>query len=41
LKQAIGVSQKFEDYVREVKGGQDDDEIAEQDMLRVRGKRGN
>jgi AAA+ superfamily predicted ATPase len=38
LKQAIGVSQKFEDYVREVKGGQDDDEIAEQDMLRVRGK---
>lgn len=38
LKQAIGVSQKFEDYVREVKGGQDDDEIAEQDMLRVRGR---
>lgn len=38
LKQAISVSQKFEDYVREVKGGQDDDEIAEQDMLRVRGK---
>ena len=38
LKQAIGVSQKFENYVRDVKGGQDDDEIAEQDMLRVRGK---
>jgi AAA+ superfamily predicted ATPase len=38
LKQAIDVSQKFEDYVREVKGGQDDDEIAEQDMVRVRGK---
>jgi hypothetical protein len=37
LKQAIDVSQKFEDYVREVKGG-DDDEIAEQDMLRLRGK---
>jgi hypothetical protein len=38
LKQAISVSQKFEDYVRKVKGGQDDDEIAELDMLRVRGK---
>jgi AAA+ superfamily predicted ATPase len=38
LKQAVQVGQKFEDYVREVKGGQDDDEIAEQDMLRVRGK---
>ena len=38
LKQAIGVSQKFENYVKDVKGGQDDDEIAEQDMLRVRGK---
>lgn len=38
LNQAIGVSQKFEDYVREVKGGQDDDEIADQDMLRERGR---
>lgn len=37
LKQAIDVSQRFEIYNKDVKGGQDYDEIAEQDMLRVRG----
>lgn len=36
--QAIGVSQNFEEYVREVKGRQDDDEIADQNMLRERGR---
>jgi hypothetical protein len=38
LNQAVEVSQKFENYVKAVKGGQDDDEIAEHDMLRLRGK---
>lgn len=38
LKQAISVSQRFEEYIKDVKGGQDDDEIAEQDMVRARGK---
>jgi ATP-dependent Clp protease ATP-binding subunit ClpA len=38
LKQAIDVSQRFENYIKDVKGGQDDDEIAEQDMLRARGR---
>jgi hypothetical protein len=39
LKRAIGVSQRFEEYIKETKGGQEDDEIAEQDMLRARHKR--
>lgn len=38
LKQAIDVSQRFENYIKDVKGGQDDDEIAEQDMIRARSK---
>jgi hypothetical protein len=38
LKQAIGVSQRFEEYIKDVKGGQDDDEIAEEDHIRTRGK---
>jgi len=37
LKQAVGVSQKFEDYVKKVKGATDD-EIAEEEMLRAPGK---
>jgi len=37
LQKAISVSQKFEEYIKKTKGGQEDDEIAELEQIRAKG----